>query len=90
MRYITTHREAMIVMKTVIGCIAMLALFFIFYLNAIPGYIKKNYDALCPESQPVIINGEFKACTGDKEQSPANTWIPGKRGEKRDKETTFL
>ena len=36
----------------------------------------QGYQDLCPESHAVIVNGEFVGCTGDRSQSPANTWIP--------------
>lgn len=56
----------------------------IFFMGAysimisMPGYIppEVEYGHLCPDSKPVIVDGEFMECTDDKSQDPANTWTP--------------
>ena len=37
--------------------------------------VHHDFKALCPESQPVVVNGELVGCNNDV-QSPNNTWIP--------------
>lgn len=63
-------------MRDAIGIGAIVFIGVVLYLISIPGYETADYGSFCTESKPIIIDGEFAACTGDEMVSANYTWMP--------------
>jgi len=63
-------------MRDAIGIGAIFLIGLALYVISIPGYEPHKYDARCPDSRPIIIDGEFSGQCTNFRYNYVPMWVP--------------